>query len=290
MKSQIKNKKKMILFPISLIYGLFIGGGLILVLIESFGYIPALGLHNVTALHYKEILFDISFIKSLAYSLYIALSSALISTILGVMIAYNLMQSKNRFWKNLSAKILQIGLILPYLYIAFLTFLLLSKTGIISRIFINLSLIDSLEDFPRLIFDQFGIGIIFVYVIKGTPFVALFVFNVMGSISKKYHDVAISLGANKKDILKKIYLPLASNAIVWTSSILFVYDLGAFEVPYLLGTNRYITLSSKLYSHYINPHISEIPSAMAMNIILLVIGILSLIAYAMILKRLLKGE
>lgn len=290
MGKRIKLKKTiLLLLPILLLYGVFIGGGLLGVFIESFGYIPTLGLNKFTIEHYLKILSDPRFIESLAFSLYIALTSALISTILGVLIAYRLMLTRNKLWRYITDRVLQIGLILPYLYVVFLAILFLGKTGFISRVFINISWISSLEDFPRLVFDSYGFGIIFVYVLKGTPFIALFVLNVMSSISTTYHQVATTLGANEWVILKKVYLPLAANTISWTSAILFTYDLGAFEVPYLLGTNKVITLSSKLYSLYLNPHVSEIPTSMAMNILLLTIGALSVMSYRWLIKSILKG-
>ncbi len=290
MGESIKHKKTILLLvPILLLYGVFIYGGLLGVLIESFGYIPTLGLTDLSLGHYLKILLDRKFIESLGFSLYIALTSALISTILGVLISYKMMITANKLWRLVTDRVLQIGLILPYLYVVFLAMLFLGKTGFISRVLINISWISSLEEFPRFVFDPFGIGIILVYVLKGIPFIALFVLNVMGSISTTYHQVATTLGAKEKVILKKVYLPLAANTIAWTSAIIFAYDLGAFEVPYLLGTNRNITLSSKLYSLYLNPHISEIPTSMAMNILLLIIGALSVLIYGWAVKNLLKG-
>jgi len=93
----------------------------------------------------------------------------------------------------------------------------------------------------------------------------------MSRVSKTYEDVAKSLCANKLTILKRIYLPLCSNVVVWASCIIFAYDLGSFEVPYLLGSVSPVPLSSRLYSLFINPNISVIPEAMAMNVMLLVI-------------------
>ncbi|MDF1617605.1 ABC transporter permease [Petrocella sp. FN5] len=288
-KRIIHKKTILLLLPILLLYGVFIGGGLLGVLFESLGYIPSLGLNNLTLEHYLDIFLDRRFIESLFFSLYIALASALISTILGVLIAYRLMITTNRLWRYMTDRVLQIGLILPYLYVVFLTMLFLGKTGFISRIFLNFSWISSLEDFPRFVFDPYGFGIILVYVLKGTPFIALFVLNIMSSISTTYHQVATTLGATESDILRKIYLPLAANTISWTSAILFTYDLGAFEVPYLLGTNKAVTLSSWLYSLYLNPHISEIPASMAMNILLLTIGALSVMIYRWVIKSILMG-
>jgi putative spermidine/putrescine transport system permease protein len=283
------NHSLLLLAPMILLYVFFILGGIISVFIESTGFIPALGLNEISASSYANIFMKKEFFVSLSYSLYIALVSTSISTLLGVLMAYHIVISRNAFLIGISKRILQVGMILPYLYMVFLTMITMGRSGLISRIFYYFGWIQSLDDFPEFLYEPLGLGIIFVYVLKGTPFVALFAINIMDRISNTYHEVSKTLGAKEYHILRKVYLPIASNTIVWTSSILFVYDLGAFEVPYLLGTNRFVTLSSQLYSLYINPQIETIPESMAMNISLLAIGSVGVFLYAILLKRFLKG-
>lgn len=78
--------------------------------------------------------------------------------------------------------------------------------------------------------------------------------------------------------------------ILWTSAIIFAYDLGSFEVPYLLGNVKVMSLSSKLYSLAVNPDIEAIPTAMSMNLILLGVGLISVGIYSIALKRILRGK
>lgn len=186
---------------------------------------------------------------------------------------------RSNLWKIISFKKIK-----PYILVLPL---FLTKTGVISRLFYNIGIIKNFSEFPQLIFDQKGIGILCVYIFKGVPFVALFIMSVMSKISDKYNGVARSLGAKNLAILRKIYVPLSANAIIWSSSIIFTYDLGSFEVPYLLSSASRVPLSSELFSLYINPDISYIPRTMAMNLIIFVIGIIVAIVYAIILKLIL---
>ncbi|MGV8905962.1 MAG: ABC transporter permease [Acetobacterium sp.] len=280
----------LLLLPIILLYSLFIGGGLWAVMIESTGFIPGLGLTQFSLNHYREILGNPDFLESLGYSLYLALVSASVSTVFGVFIAYKMVTSQSRMMNRLTKKMLQAGIVLPYLYVVFLIMLMMNRTGFISRVFYQLGFINGLEQFPNLVFDPLGLGIILTFVVKGTPFIALFVVNVMANISNTYTQVAKTLGANNPEILKKIYLPLSSNVILWTSAIIFAYDLGSFEVPYLLGNVKVMSLSSKLYSLYINPNIATIPAAMAMNLTLLWVGLISVGIYSLVLERILRGK
>ena len=280
----------LLLLPIILLYSIFIGGGLLEVMIESMGFIPTLGLTQLSLNHYREILENPDLLGSLGYSLYLAFVSASLSTVFGVFIAYKMVISENGTMKKLTTKILQAGIVLPYLYVVFLIMLMMSRTGFVSRVFYHLRFIDGLEQFPNFVYDPLGFGIITVFVVKGTPFIALFVVNVMANISNTYSHVAKTLGSSNLWILKKIYLPLSSNVILWTSAIIFAYDLGSFEVPYLLGTVKVISLSSKLYSLYINPSIETIPTSMAMNLIILCVGLISVGIYSVVLSRMLRGK
>ncbi|MBE0451683.1 MAG: sugar ABC transporter permease [Clostridia bacterium] len=288
-KPSNKTNKYLLALPILLIYGLFLGGGLIGVAIESSGYIPALGLTEVGMAHYMNILSAPNFWSDLTYSLYIAFFAATISTLLGVYMAYRLLLSKHKKIEILVKKIMQMGMILPYLYMVFLVLILFSRTGLISRVMYNLGFIETLEQFPQLFYTPSGAGIILIFVMKGVPFVTLFVLNIMGRIGKYYYQVAKIHGASDFYILKKIYLPLSSTAIIWSSSIVFIYYLGAFEVPYLLNSNKNVNLSSRLYSLYIDTNISTIPDAMAYNMLLVIIGIIAVVVYSQVLKRIVKG-
>lgn len=280
----------LLLLPVILIYSLFIGGGLLQLMIESSGFIPALGLQEVSVSHYLKILGEPKFLASLGYSLYLACVSASLSTLLGVLIAYKMVFSENDSIKKLTRKTLQVGVVLPYLYVVFLVMLMLSKAGLVSRIAYQVGLIAGLEQFPNLLYDPWGGGIILTFVAKGTPFIGLFAVTVMANISDTYSQVAKTLGLSNFMILKKIVLPLSANVIVWSSAIIFAYNLGSFEVPYLLGNVKVVSLSSRLYSLYINPQIDTIPTAMAMSLTLLVVGLISVFIYGLLLNRILKGN
>lgn len=279
-----------LLVPVILLYSLLIGGGLLQLITESSGFIPALGLHEVSLSHYLKILADPTFLASLGYSLYLAFVSASLSTLLGLLIAYKMVFSKKDNIKKLTRKILQVGVVLPYLLVVFLVMLMLSKAGLVSRIAYQAGLIGGLDQFPNLLYDPWGGGIILTFVAKGTPFIGLFAVTVMANISDTYSQVAKTLGLSNFMILKKIILPLSSNVIVWSSAIIFAYNLGSFEVPYLLGNVKVVSLSSRLYSLYISPQIDTIPTAMAMSLTLLLVGLISVCIYGLLLNRLLKGK
>lgn len=145
-----------LLVPVILLYSLLIGGGLLKLIIESSGFIPALGLQEVSLRHYLKILGDPKFLASLGYSLYLAFVSASLSTLLGLLIAYKMVFSENDSIKKLTQKILQVGVVLPYLLVVFLVMLMLSKAGLVSRIAYQAGLIGGLDQLPNLLYDPWA--------------------------------------------------------------------------------------------------------------------------------------
>ena len=154
------------LLPIIILYVVLIGGGLYKVLLESLGYIPALGMTDVTLQHYTHILSSPGFVRDLLFTLFIALTAATISVVTGTLLAFKLTRTQIPWLKSMVARVMQFGMILPYLYMIFIVTLLFSKTGIYSRFLYSLGLIDGLNQFPTLVYEPYGIGILLVFILK----------------------------------------------------------------------------------------------------------------------------
>ncbi len=274
----------LLLSPLLLIYVIFIGGGFLMVGIESLGHIPVLGMKGYSLGAYAVILRSRGLLHSLMLSGYVAIISAIIATALGVTIAYFIISSRAPLIQLMTKRALQLGVMLPYLYAAFIAMLFLNQSGFFARLLYSLGLLTDITSFPELIFDKRGIGLIWVFVLKGTPFVALFTMNVMGGVSRVFGDVARTLGAKSWSILRRIYLPLCQRAIIWSSAIILAYAFGSFEVNYLLGSVSPTPLAARAYSLFIQPDIGVIPLAMAMNVIMLIVGLALVTMYALLLK------
>lgn len=271
-----KFRRVMHLLPIMTLYIVLIGGGLLLLVKDSLGYIPKLGFHQVTLSHYKSIVMDRHLLGQLAYSLRIAGISAILSMTIGTWVAYTMTGKKSD--KPSSIVIMRIGMILPYLYMVFIVLLVFSQSGLVSRVFNGLNITSSTNDFPNLVYGS--TGIILTYTLKGVPFVIFLVYNVMNQI-KSYDDVASTLGSSKWQVFRRIYLPLSRDTIVWSGMVLFIFDLGAFEVPFLLSKIKQQGYAVKIYSSYLAPSIQQIPYTMAMTMVLFLVGIGSVFIFAL---------
>ena len=266
--------------------GLIFVGGLVQAVVQSLGYLPAFGMDELTLGHYRHVLTDFRFLSSLQYTFYIALTSSILSVILGVFVAF--LVYKSRRGDKLSFSLYRVPIIIPHIVVIIMVFHIYFQTGIVSRFAYNLGLIESAHDFPLLIFDRTGAGIMLVYLYKQIPFVALMVFTISRNLDRKYFQVAENLGASPFQIMTRITFPLLAPTVLSAFLITFAFGFGAFEVPYLLGSPARHTLPVLAFIDYRSPVLADRPAAMAINVIISALSLFMIWLYARVLSTLTK--
>lgn len=261
--------------------------GLVMGLVQSFGIIPSLGLANPTLKYYIEIFSKPSFVNSIVYSLKIALISSILATLIGLLISAILViyKKENSFF----TKVIQIPIIVPHVIVALLIVNILSQNGIIARIGYILGFIQEQQEFPKILFDKFGIGVILGYLWKEIPFIIYFIISFMSKINNELGEAAINLGASKWKAFYKVTLPLCKSIVLNGFLIIFIFSLGAYELPALLGATTPKALPVLTYIEYIHPDLQNRPYAMALNGITIIISIISTIIYFFLLRNNLKN-
>lgn len=274
---KINAKPYLLLAPaLFIILGIFMTG-IIVGFSQSLGYFPVIGLKELTLKYYIHVLSDRGFLDSLKYSLYISLTSSLISVILGIGLAYFMLQNKHK--KGIVHVLYRLPIIVPHIVSALLVYNILSQSGILARILYGLNIISSQEKFPVLIFDRGGIGIIAAYLWKEVPYIAMVIYTVLGNINERLFEVSKNLGATKMQTFRHVLLPLAMPSIVSSFIIIFAFSFGAFEVPYLLGATGLKTIAVKAYIEYSSPDLGNRPYTMAINSILTLLSIVLIWIY-----------
>ncbi|MDW8802999.1 ABC transporter permease subunit [Clostridium sp. A1-XYC3] len=251
--------------------------GIVTALSQSLGYIPIIGLKEVTFKYYASIIRDKSFLESLSFSLKVSLFSSITAIIIGVLLAYSMLINKHR--KSIERIVYTLPIIVPHMIAAFLMFNILSQSGLLPRILYYFGIIKEQSDFPSLIFDKYGVGIIITYLWKEIPFVAMVVYTFISNINTNLENVAVNLGASKRQFFWYVILPLSWPSIISSFIIIFAFSFGAFEVPYLLGPTTPKTLPVKAFIEYSNPDIFNRPYAMALNIVLIFISVVMVWIY-----------
>jgi putative spermidine/putrescine transport system permease protein len=281
-----KLKPYILVLPFIGIMGFVFVGGLMHAVVQSFGYMPVFGMHDVTTRYYFELFSNARFMSSLAYTFYIALVSSILSVTFGVLVAFGV--DKARAGHKLSFTMYKIPIIIPHIVVVILVIQIFFQTGIISRILFAFGIIDTATDFPLLIFDRGGVGIMLTYLYKQVPFVTLTVFTVLKGLDKKYGQVAENLGAGSFQTLRQITLPLLTPAILSAFLITFAFAFGAFEVPFLLRSPARLTLPILAYFDYRSPVLAMRPAAMATSVTISLISLSFIWVYMRLLRLLSK--
>ena len=254
-----------------ILIGIFVTG-IVLGLLQSFGYFKAIGLTDFTLKYYREVLMDSNFLSSLKFSLYTATVSSVIAVILGVLLAYSIVQMKGK--KETIELLYRVPIAVPHIVAALLIYNIFSQTGILPRILFEIGLIQNQEQFPSVLYEPNGVGIIAAYIWKEIPFVALTTYTVLSSVSKKLSDVAYNLGANKKQVFIYVLLPLIMPSVLSSFIIIFAFSFGAYELPLLLGPTQPNALAVQAFIEYSNPVLQNRPYAMVYNMLITLIAVI----------------
>ena len=257
--------------------------GLINGITQSFGVIPAFNLTKPTLNYYKEVLSSSQMKSSILFSLYIAFTSSLFAVVIGTLICVIIVMNKETKW--FYEKLIEIPVIVPHIVVAIFILNIFSKSGLMARILAALGIISSQEQFLNLIYDKYGIGIILAYLWKEIPFIIYFVLAIMSNINDSLGEAAINLGANKYETFKRVTLPLCRNTIFSGFLIIFVFAIGAYEIPQLLGPTLPKALPVLSYIQYIHPNLQNRPYAMALNGIIIIISLIAAVIYYNLIKN-----
>jgi putative spermidine/putrescine transport system permease protein len=77
----------------------------------------------------------------------------------------------------------------------------------------------------------------------GLPVAILALYSNMRGIGTRYIDAARGLGASPVQSFRLVYLPLTKPGILSASILVFIYSLGFFIIPALLGGGRVVMIA-----------------------------------------------
>ncbi len=257
----------LVLFGASLVYGI----------VQSLGYLPFLGQTDLTLDAYYNVLIGlepdgsrsvaaIEFWSALGFSLWVSLASTVLGAVISLLVVMFFGQQLRS--STVSLTVLNINLSFPHLVWAIGLLLLLSQSGLLARVAASVGLIDGPADFPVLVRDHLGIGIILNYVSKEIPFLLLLMLSVLRSQPEEYGMVAENLGASRWQTLRYVTLPLVLPALTAGSLLIFAFVFGAFEVPALLGVSFPRMLSVLSLEFFRNADLNSRAEGMAISIIM----------------------
>ncbi|WP_236665018.1 ABC transporter permease subunit [Marivirga atlantica] len=241
-------------FAIAFLYALLYSFGLVGILNDGFTIAYWLTVLSAPQLGY-----------SFLYSALIAAVSVIFSVGLSLFTVLYLKKALNKPFINF---MLYMPLAIPGIVSAFFTYQLFARTGFFSRLSYQLGIITEAASFPDLINDQFAFGIILTFISLLAPFFILFYLNLYKNENlEALERVAISLGANPKLATLKVSLPILLKKSQTVVLLYFIFLLGAYEVPLILGQESPQMLSVLILQELRQFDLNKIPEGYTMAVI-----------------------
>lgn len=270
---------------------LFIGGltygGLV-----SLGWQPIIGRTDISLEAYSNILFSeayaATFWQGLLLTLWVSIGSTLISAVLALATA--LLLRRTFLGKRIATFLYQLNLPVPHVVAAIGILFLFSQSGVLSRTGAQLGLFEYPRDFPVLVKDKFGIGMMLSFVWKEVPFVGVIVLAVLQSLGVDYEDLARSLGANRWQRFRYVILPLVMPGLLSGSILVFAFTFGSYEVPAILGVRFPRTLPVTAVRFFRNPDLNSRTEGMAISIIISIIVFFLVLGYMWLSRRAIRQD
>ena len=217
---------------------------------------------------YFDVVTRPGFWESYGFSLWIALAGTTIAAIGAALLGFVWARRAGQTGR-LSLSILQYNLGVPHLVWAVALLAVLSPSGWIARLTAWAGLIDRPDQFPLLVNDRLGLGIILHLVTKEVPFLLLASLPLTGPRLRTALGQAATLGASPRAQLRHVYLPGVAPVFVPALIAVFAYALGAYEPAAVLGVQQPRTLSVVAVEWFRNPDLEFREQAFALSTILL---------------------
>jgi putative spermidine/putrescine transport system permease protein len=198
--------------------------------------LPKVGLQNYAAI------VDSAAIQAVIWR---TLRICLLTTLISVAIAY-LIAFRWRFASARGRLMIELFVLLPFwlsmLIRAFAWLVLLRNDGLINQGLLGLRLVDEPVALVR---NELGalIGMVHFMV----PYAVLPLLSSMSQVDDRLLRAASSLGAGRWLSLRDVFLPLTLPGVAAASATVFVFSLGCFVTPALLGGGKAAMLAESIY-------------------------------------------
>ena len=214
--------------------------------------------------------------NALVFSISLAAAVAVLCVLVGFPFTWRLVRARRRvqvIWLVLLLSVLSLSEVI----IGFAWSTLLSRTAGVSNLFVAFGLMDSPEAWLP------GLGaVLTAMVYQALPYAVLILYPALARIDPDVIEAARTLGASPLRAFLGIVVPLSRDTIVASLIMVFVFALGAYLLPQILGRPEHWTLSVLITDQAI--YQSNMPFAAAMAVFLVLVS-LSLVALTVLLGR-----
>ncbi len=270
------------LAPALAVVGVLFGGAVWSALSRSLG-VGAIGTAGPSLAAYRRLFADPEFWPSVALTAHVAVTSTLLSVVLGVGAA--LLLRRVRVGRQSLTTLFQFNLPIPHVIGAVAILLLLGQSGFVSRLTTSVGWTAAPADFPALLYDPYAVGVIVQYVWKEVPFVGIVALAILRAAGDDLEVAAATLGASAWQRFRFVTLPVLLPGVLSTAIIVFAFAFGTFEVPLLLGASYPAVLPVLVHQRYTDVDLASRPEAMALAVVVTAIVVVVVLVGVALARR-----
>jgi len=215
----------------------------------------------------------------LGFSLLLAITVAVVCVVLGLPFTYLLSRMSRKVQVVWLVALLSI-LSLSEVIIGFAWSTLLSRTAGISNLLVVLGIMAK----PVALMPNFG-AVLTGMVYQALPYTVLVLYPAVVRLDPTLTEAARTLGASPVRAFLTVVVPALRNTIIATLIMVFIFALGCYLLPQILGRPQHWTLSVLITDQAI--YQSNMPFAAAMAVFLVLVT-LGMVALTLLVGR--KGE
>lgn len=232
---------------------------------------------GITLKNYREILFDSYYWEIFGRTFAIAAICTVLCALLGTLEAIVLFRMRDP-WRSLFLLVVLGPLLISVVVRTLGWALLFGSTGLINNALQNIGLIREPIQF---MYSTTGVVIGLVHVL--VPFVVISVWASLSRMDPAVERAAISLGAGRFTVVRRVIVPLAMPGILAGSVMVFALAASAFATPAIIGGRRLKVIATAAYDEFLNT--LNWPLGASLAVLLLLANVVLLYASNRLIER-----
>ncbi|MEK1889175.1 MAG: ABC transporter permease [Phyllobacterium sp.] len=206
----------------------------------------------------------------LGFSLMLAVTVAISCVVLALPFTYLLSRLSRRvqvFWLVALLSVLSLSEVI----IGFAWSTLLSRTGGLSNLLVAIGLLDH----PVALFPSLG-AVLTGMIYQALPYTILVLYPAIVRLDPTLMEAARTLGSSPVRAFFNVLVPALRNTIMATLIMVFIFALGSYLLPQILGRPQHWTLSVLITDQAIYQSNMPFAAAMAVFLVLVTLGLVAL--------------
>lgn len=174
--------------------------------------------------------------RNLIWTLAAATAATALATAFALMVALTFRATGPA--DRLARLLASLPLPVPPVVVATAGVLLLGQSGVLARLAATLGLIEAPSEMPALLYASHGIGLVLMLAWKELGFLSMLACTLASQLDPELEAAARSLGADRRSIQRRVVLPQIWRGLQPGIVAAFVFVVGSYELPRLLGPSR----------------------------------------------------